>query len=173
MRARWRMAAVVVALAIGLAACGDSGDSGDDDGEAGDIGNNASELEASSPAETAYVAAVNARCTELEDAVFPVTGGGEPTLEEFREDQPELDRLIQEFDADIAKIPVPEAERSTAAAFAAFQKLSDDTYAALVAAAETGDPAKFQEAFGEFLEAFNRSEVDEQLEATGILCPAR
>lgn len=174
MRKRCAIALIAVLLLTG-AGCGDedgggAGDEGLDDGISEEL-DPGSEVE--DPAETPYVAAVNARCLKLEDAVFPITGGGEPTLQEFLEDQPELSKLTADFDADIAKIPVPAEERETAKALAAFQKLSDDTYGELVAAAETGDEKKFQAAFGVFLEAFNNSNVDEELEATGIICPAR
>ncbi len=162
-------------LLFGTAGCGDEdgggvGDAGDVDGlgEEADPGS-----DVSLPPETAYVTAVNARCAKLEDEVLPITGGGEPTLEQFLKDQPQLSRITAGFDADIARIPVPPAERATANAMTAFQKLSDDTYGQLVAAAETRDEKKFQAAFGVFLEAFNASNVDEELEATGIFCPAR
>ena len=160
--------ALIAGLLVVGAGCGSDNDAGD-----GDLEETDPAPEVSAPAESAYVAAVNARCAELEEAVLPITGGGAPTLEEFRADQPKLARLITDFDKDIATIPVPESERATARAFAAFRKLSDDTYDDLVAAAETGDAARFRKAFGVFLEAFNSSDADENLEATGILCPAR
>ena len=99
--------AVLTAGLLALSACGGSED---------DTG--ALEPEESTPALGAYASAVNARCSTFADATVAVTGGGEPAVAKFNEDQPKLKALTDAFDADIAKIPVTtEEDRYAADAF--------------------------------------------------------
>ena len=66
-----------------------------------------------------------------------------------------------------------DADRAAADALREFQRYSDTEYAKVVAAAETGDDATFEAAFGAFIEDFQESGIPAELAEVGITCPAR
>jgi hypothetical protein len=159
---------IVALLAMTVAGCGD------DDGEEASpspIGPADEVSAAATPG--GYVDAVNRLCDDLAADSTDVTGGTEPTREQFLEDQPKLDVLIQTFDAKIAKLEVADADRAAADALREFQRYSDTEYAKVVAAAQAGDDAKFEAAFGAFIEDFQESRIPAELAEAGITCPAR
>lgn len=163
-----RVVLVVALLVMTVTGCGD-----DDGGDASPsaIGPAEEVSEAATPA--GYVDAVNRLCDDLAADSTDVTGGMEPTREQFLEDQPKLAALIQAFDAEIAKLEVTDADRAAADALREFQRYSDTEYAKVVAAAEAGDDAAFEAAFGAFVEDFGESPIPAQLTEVGITCPAR
>ncbi len=169
MRVGWGPALLLAGLLTGLltvSGCGSSDGDGEDAA--------ASEPEESAPALGAYATAVNNRCEKFAEAVLEVTGGGEPAVAKFNEDQPKLKKLTDAFDADIAKIPATSDEdRAAATTFAAFQRFSDTAYAKVLTVAQTGDQAKFDTAFEAFLAEFEKSTVPADMDAVGISCPAR
>ncbi len=171
MRGRPRTVLLVVLIAATALGCGKDGDAADDAGSPSAVGP-AEEISAAATA-SRYVGAVNQLCADLAATTMDVTGGGTPTREQFLADQPKLTVLTQKFDADVAKIEVPEADRAAADALRAFQSYSDAEYAKVVAAAESGNDERFAAAFDAFLADFEQSGIPAELAEAGISCPAR
>jgi hypothetical protein len=150
------------------AACGDDGGDGASPsaiGPAEEVGAEATP--------TGYVDALNRLCDNLAADSTDVTGGVEPAREQFLEDQPKLEALVRAFDAEAAKLEVPDEDREAAEAFRAFQRYSDAEYAKVRAAAESGDDATFKAAFEEFIADFEASKIPADLAEAGVTCPAR
>ncbi|GAA0636758.1 hypothetical protein GCM10009547_46370 [Sporichthya brevicatena] len=164
----WRRAAAIGAvLLLALAGCSD------DDSDADDLGEDIEASESPFPAPGSFADKVNRLCDQLSADSLDVTGGEDPTREQFLEDEPKLAALVEKFDAEVAKLPVTEADRAAAAAMKAFQRYSDESYAKVVEAAKTGDDAAFSAAFTAFLEGFEDTDADENIQAEGIFCPGR
>ena len=160
----------MIGALLALSAVGCSDEDGD---EASPSAVGPAEEVGASATPAAYVDAVNRLCDDLAADSTDVTGGAEPTREQFLEDQPALDQLIETFDGEVAKIPVADADRTAADALAAYQRHSDTEFAKVVDAAESGDDEAFEAAFAEFAEALQGTTVDEELNEAGISCPAR
>lgn len=162
-----RLILIVALLMLTVTGCGD------DDGQASPSPIGPAEEVSAAATPAGYVDAVNRLCDNLAADSTDVTGGSEPTREQFLEDQPKLDALIQAFDAEIAELEVTDADRAAADALREFQRYSDTEYAKVVAAAEGGDDAAFEAAFGAFVEDFQESGIPARLADIGITCPAR
>lgn len=162
-----RVVPIIALLAMALAGCGDDGE----EASPSPIGPAQEVSAAATPG--SYVDAVNRLCDDLAADSTDVTGGTEPTREQFLEDQPKLDALIQAFDAEVAKLEVTDADRAAADALREFQRYSDTEYAKVVAAAQAGDDATFEAAFEAFIADFEASQIPAELAAAGVTCPAR
>lgn len=162
------MVLVVALLVMTVAGCGDDGG---EEASPSPIGPAEEVSAAATPA--GYVDAVNRLCDDLAADSTDVTGGTEPTREQFLADQPKLAALIEAFDAEIAELEVTGADRAAAEALREFQRYSDTEYAKVVAAAEGGDDGEFDAAFGAFVEDFQESKIPARLADVGIACPAR
>lgn len=119
-----------------------------------------------------WVTQVNKLCDELIDPVVAVRGGEglEPTRESYLAQKPEIDELLEEFNAEVDAIPVPEDEQEAAATFKAFREFADADDEHLKEAADSGDEATFQEQFAAAEEPFRIQRT--KLAAVGITCPA-
>lgn len=161
-------AVLIAALLLAAAGCG----SDDEDGASPSAIGPAEEVSAQA-GPGGYVDALNRLCDDLAADSTDVTGGVEPEREQFLEDQPRLDALIEAFDARAATLEVTDADRAAAEAFRAFQRYSDAEYAKVRAAAESGDDAKFEAAFEAFITDFEASPIPAELAEAGVTCPAR
>lgn len=90
-----------------------------------------------------YLKAVNALCDELLPKVIEVTNGGSFDIprKQFFAQLPEHQRLRDEFDRDLALIPVPPPARDAAAALNAYLRFADELDARRLAAARAGPTA--------------------------------
>jgi len=92
-----------------------------------------------------YVDAVNALCDELLPKVVAVTNGGSFDIprRQFFAQLPEHQRLRDEFDRNLALIPVPPEARTEAASLDAYIRFADQLDARRLAAARAG-PAAYE-----------------------------
>jgi hypothetical protein len=92
-----------------------------------------------------YLDAVNALCDELLPKVVAVTNGGSFDIPrgQFFAQLPEHQRLRDEFDHDLALIPVPAAARDEAAALDAYVRFANELDGRRLAAARAG-PSAYQ-----------------------------
>ncbi len=172
MRSGWKRGLIAGLLAVGLVGLVGCGGDGADDGDVPSAIGPAEEVSADATP-GGYVDAVNRLCDDLAADSTDVTGGAFPTREQFLEDQPKLDQLIEAFDARVAEIAVTDADREAADAVRAFQQYSDREFAKVRTAAESGDDARFSEAFEAFMADFESSPIPADLAEAGITCPAR
>lgn len=90
-----------------------------------------------------YLDAVNALCDALLPKVVAVTGGGslDIPLDQFLKQLPAHQQLRDGFDRDLAKIPVPPAAASQAAALQAYIRYANRLDASRLRAARQGQAA--------------------------------
>ena len=90
-----------------------------------------------------YLDSVNHLCDALLPKVVAVTGGGslDIPLDQFRKQLPAHQQLRDGFDRDLAKIPVPPAAASQAAALRAYIQYANRLDAARLHAAQQGQAA--------------------------------
>ncbi len=170
---------VGVLLVITTAACSD-----DDDEVAAtpSTTSSASAVTSASPAASPtasptrsgpWLTEVNRLCEDLVDRTIEVRGGDGfvPTRESYLDQKPEIDDLIEEFDAKVDDISVSEDEQEAADTFKAYREFSDADDAHLKEAADTGDEAAFQKQFDAAAEPFRIQRA--KLTAAGIDCDAR
>lgn len=95
----------------------------------------------------AYLDAVNALCDALLPKVVAVTGGGgfDIPRKEFFAQLAEHQRLRDDFDRDVAAIPVPPGATDEAAALAAYVAFANQLDARRLAAAQQGEAAYAKE----------------------------
>jgi hypothetical protein len=124
-----------------------------------------------------YVAQVNALCEAMIPKVMAVRGdddgdgGGDfPAITEFEGQEDKLKPIIAEFDAAVEAIPVTDADRPAADALKAYGEMSDAEAAKMLAAAQSGDQQKYDDASRPSAEFEAKRQA---LEAVGISCPAR
>jgi hypothetical protein len=90
-----------------------------------------------------YLDAVNQLCDALEPKVVRVTNGGslDIPLKQYFKQLPAHQRLRDNFDSDLAKIPVPPAAKDAAAAFADYVAFANKLDAKRLKAAREGQAA--------------------------------
>lgn len=90
-----------------------------------------------------YLDAVNGLCDALLPKVIAVTNGGslDIPLKDFFEQLPAHSKLRSDFDADLAKIPVPPAAQTKADALTAYLAFANTLDAKRLAAAQAGQTA--------------------------------
>jgi len=127
---------LVGALVLGtaLAACSSSGPS-----PAGTAPSGATSTAVEDSARV-YLGAVNALCDGLLPKIVAVTHGGsiDVPASEYLATWPAHKRLLDEFDAQVATIPVPGPSEGKAAALTAYVRFADQLDAARLAAAQKG-----------------------------------
>lgn len=166
-----RMILIGTVLVLALSGCSDS----DDEETAA-----ASPTAATSPSPTAsgsYVAQVNALCGAMIDKVMAVRGdddgdggGNVPTMDNFAQQDAQLRPVIEDFDAEVAAIPVSDADRAAAEAFDDYRAFIDADNEKALAAVEAKDQSAFDEAIAPS-SGFEAKRA--ALTAAGIDCPAR
>lgn len=141
-RARRSLAAVTVAAAL-LAGCSSSGTP--------EPSSSAPSATAAADAVQEYLDAVNALCDELLPKIIRVTHGGsvDVPVGQFLAAWPAHDRLHKEFDAQLARIPVPSAAKDEAAAFDAYLRFANQLNRARLRAAHKGQAAYDKEMLAE------------------------
>jgi hypothetical protein len=94
-----------------------------------------------------YLDAVNALCDALLPKVIAVTNGGsfDIPLKDFFAQLPAHTRLREDFDRQLARIPVPAAAKDEAAVLAAYIRFANELDARRLAAAEQGAAAYAKE----------------------------
>jgi len=102
-----------------------------------------------------YVDAVNQLCDELLPKVIRVTNGGslDIPLKQFFKQLPAHQQLRDDFDRDLAKIPVPAAAQSAATALDNYIKFANKLDAKRLAAARQGAAAYGREIHAEMQSA--------------------
>ncbi|HZZ96228.1 MAG TPA: hypothetical protein VFE19_04415 [Jatrophihabitantaceae bacterium] len=94
-----------------------------------------------------YLDAVNALCDTLLPKVVAVSDGGSLDIprKAYFAQLPAHTRLLDKFDRQLAKIPVPAGAKAKAAAFAAYVRFANRLDARRVAAARSGKAAYTKE----------------------------
>jgi hypothetical protein len=127
---------LVPLLLVGAAGCSSAGPTGSSSaaGSSADPG---------AAAVQRYLAAVNHLCDELLPKVIKVTNGGSFDIprKQFFKQLPAHQRLRDNFDRDLANIPVPPAAKDAAAALANYIAFANKLDAKRLAAARQGDAA--------------------------------
>lgn len=135
-----RLAAALAGLAVLAGGCSSSGPS---------TGSSSASRppSASSDPVQAYLNAVNNLCDELLPKIVKVTNGGnvDVPVKQFLATWPAHERLLNSFDASLARIPVPPGAEQKAAALSAYIRFADRLDAARVDAARRGQAAYDQE----------------------------
>jgi nitrous oxide reductase accessory protein NosL len=91
-----------------------------------------------------YLSAVNALCDDLLPKVLQVIHGGHPSVypvTEFFAELPAHTKLLADFDAQLAKVPVPPQATTQAAALSAYIRFANALDAKRLAAAKGGQAA--------------------------------
>ena len=123
-----------------------------------------------------YLDSVNRLCDVLEPKVISVTDGGslDIPLKQFFEQLPAHQRLRDNFDRDLAKIPVPPEAKDAAAALADYIRFANELDARRLRAARQGRAAYQREIRAELKSAADDPSIAER-DAAGFheSCNAR
>jgi ABC-type phosphate transport system substrate-binding protein len=142
---RGRLVVVVLALAVAVAGCSSSS-APPRASTRPTTTTTAGSGSATEPVQP-YLDAVNALCDKLLPKVVKVTHGGsiDVPVHEYLATWPAHDRLLAQFDADLAAIRVPPSAKARAAVFAAYVRFADRLDAARLKAAHRGQAAYAKE----------------------------
>jgi hypothetical protein len=134
---RWRMASAI--LCTGVLACGCSSSKTTGEGPTTNRGSSPS-ADAGQVAVQMYLAAVNALCDELLPKVDAVTKGGslDIPLKEFFAQLPAHQKLRDDFDRQLAKVPVPAEAKQQQSALNDYLNFANELDAKRLRAARQG-----------------------------------
>jgi hypothetical protein len=134
------------ALLVALAGCSSSGTPSPARSPARGSSNKPVSSAGADPVQ-AYVDSVNALCDKLLPKIIKVTHGGsiDVPVRTYLASWPAHNRLLDQFDADVAAVPVPPAARTKEATLAAYVRFADRLDAARLKAAHQGEAAYSKE----------------------------